>query len=236
MELVEVSNLNHDDDFLFAIAVGKPFDNQTHCAILYHWEGQIRALDFINQKVRSSHTIGDFGYEGYLYVKYNQDSIVDAFAMQVPAICELVKEKNDGIFYGINFSESKFDSEGNLIFATGEFGLTCATFVMAVLERSLGVQLIDETTWETRDEDAEWQNAILELLKNKNISDPNYYPDELISQYEKNIGCFRYKPEEVGAATSSDAIPASYDYCEEKGRQLIEALEYGIDTFNKMYS
>ena len=236
MELDEVSNLNHDDNFLFAVAVGKPFNSQPHCAILYHWEGKICTLDFINQKVRSSHTIADFGHEGYLYVKYNQDSIANAFAMQIPAVCELVREKNDGIFYGINFSESRFDSKGNLILATGELGLTCATFVMAVLERSLGIQLIDQATWEARDEDAEWQKITLELLRNKNARNPGYYPDELISQYQENIGCFRYRPEEVGSATSSDTIPATYDYCEEKGCQLVEALEYGIDTYNKMYS
>ena len=138
MELDEVSNLNHDDDLLFAVAVGKPFKNQTHCAILYRWEDRIRTLDFINQRVRSNQTIGDSGHEGYLYVKYNRDTIIDAFALQVPSMCELIKEKNDRIFYGINFSERKFDSEGNLILATGEFGLTCATFVMAVFRAVVG--------------------------------------------------------------------------------------------------
>jgi hypothetical protein len=235
MVLDEVKNLNHSDDFIFAVAVGQVREYM-HCALLYKWDDQIKTIDLVDQVVRKNGwSIGDFGHRDFLYVKYNQDIVLDAFALQVPSVCELIKSKHEKINFGIKFSETRFDDEGELIFANGDFGLTCATFVLAILEQSFGQELIDQSTWQSRKEDGEWQQRVLEYYKKVNSEEPGYYDNNLIPHYEKNIGCFRFRPEEVGAATSADILPSEFSYCEEFGRRLKDALDYGIETYNKTY-
>lgn len=145
MILDEVKNLNHGDDFIFGVAVGQD-GNFMHCTLLYKWDNEIRTIDFYNQSVRKNKTIGDFGHQDFIYVVYNKDLIIDSLALQVPSFCELVKEKHEKITFGIKHSETKFNSEGELIFANGDFGLTCATFVLAILESAMGVSLVDQST------------------------------------------------------------------------------------------
>lgn len=234
MSLDEVKNLNHGDDFIFGIAIGG--DGQfNHCSVLYKWYEEIRTIDFFDQSIRSKITIGDLGQWNYLYVKYNKDAIIDPIADQVPARCELIKEKNDSITFGIRFTETKFDHDGELIFANGDFGLTCATFVLALLE-SAGIILINLGDWQNRDKDTEWQQYVLNYYRKRNLREPNSYDENLVPHYESNLGCFRYRPEEVAAASSAENLPTGFDFCEDYGRRINEALEYGLETYNIIYS
>lgn len=232
MSLDEVKNLNHGDDFIFGIAIGKDSD-LNHCSILYKWDDEIRTIDFYGQFVRKNITIGDLGHLDYLYVRYNRDIIIDPIADQVPPLCELVKEKNDKITYGIRFTESRFSQEGELILTNGDFGLTCATFVLALLE-SAGITLINLAAWENREEDALWQKGVLEYYEHRNNASPGKY-DSLIGHYKTAIGCFRYRPEEVTAASSASELPSGFEYCEEYGRRINDALEYGLESYDQSY-
>lgn len=234
MRLDEVKNLNHWDNFNFAIAVGHE-SGEMHCTILYKWEdGQIKTIDFWSQQIRSNQSIGDFGQKEYLYVHYNNEVILEDFAIQVPAVCELIKENNNSISFGINFIETKFDASGNLIFAKGEFGLTCATFILAIFQRA-GIKLIDLNDWQYRNSDKEWQEKVLNYFKEKHKNDPNSYLQELLDLFQKNIGCFRYKPEEVAVASGANKLPSNFEYCKEFGQRLNDAVSYGIDTYKKLY-
>ena len=235
MILDEVKNLNHGDEFIFGVAVGQ-INGFMHCALLYKWEDKIRTIDFSNQAVRkNAWSIGDFGHNDFIYIKYNQHLIIDAIAMQVPSVCELIREKHDRISFGIKFDDTRFDEDGELVFANGDFGLTCATFVLAILERSFGLELIDKSSWQRRAEDEEWQKRILEYYKQMNIETPDYYSEELIPHYEKNIGCFRFRPEEVSAASGASYLPVEFYHCEECGRRVKDALTFGVQTYTKTY-
>ena len=103
--------------------------------------------------------------------------------------------------YGIDATGVCFDKE------TGAFleppigkGLTCATFITAVL-RHLGFPLIQEATWPQRDDDIAWQEMILDVLK-------KYASDEHVEATRKDIGAKRFRPDEVVGA----AICATSDW------------------------
>lgn len=73
-------------------------------------------------------------------------------------------------------------------------GLTCATFVIAVLKR-LGLEFVATDTWMHRPEDALWRDEIIALLRKHNMS-------EQADFVERQDRCVRIRPIEVaGAAT-----------------------------------
>ncbi len=72
-------------------------------------------------------------------------------------------------------------------------GFTCATFVLALFE-SCYVKLIDLSSWESRPEDIEWQQEILSILVQTGVAQPH------VEAVQRQIGCERYRPEEVAAA------------------------------------
>lgn len=107
--------------------------------------------------------------------------------------------------------------------------------MLAILESAMGVSLVDQSTWKSRPEDIEWQENILKKLQEKNLEEPGYYSHDLIKSYEDNIGCFRFRPEEVGAAGATDGFPADFQYCEEYGQRIKVAVEFGIDTYRSLF-
>src|ERR1035437_91374 len=235
MRLDEVVSLKHEDDFIFAVTVGNE-GGFMHCAILYKWEdGKIRTLEFSsNQHINSKRTIGDLGQKGYLFIYYNKDLIIDSIAYQVPSIFELIKENNDSISFGIKFTKTSFDEFGKLVFANGDFGLTCATFLIAIFQRA-SISLIDLNNWKKRQSDIDWQKRVLEHYDRINKENKENYTDELILYYEQNIGCFRYRPEEVAAATAAPQLPTDYLYCWEFGTRILDALNYGLEYYSTVH-
>ena len=235
MRLADVENLNHEDEFVFAVAVGLE-NNLMHCALLYKWEDdRIRTIEFFgNRSIRHSRTIGDLGHKDYVYSFYNRDLIIDPIAAQVPAICELIRENNESIGFGIKFSETKFDTHGNLVSGNNDFGLTCATFVIAVLQRA-SIYSIDTENWQPREQDVEWQKKVLEHLVEANSENPISCPDVVVDHFRNNIGFFRYRPEEVAASTASPEMPATFDFCQEYGHRICESIEMGIEFYETTY-
>ena len=101
--------------------------------------------------------------------------------------------------YGIDAGGSCFDK------TTREFlspplgkGLTCATYVVAVL-KSLGFPLLLEDTWPTdRADDHSWQRAVIDELRKSGAE------EDYIDAAQRDVGARRYRPAEVvGSATSA---------------------------------
>lgn len=233
MQIEDVNNIHLESDFYFAIAVGID-GNFSHSSIVYKWNNEIKTLDFYLGKIRSSLSYGDLGHKGFVYVKYNKEQITDDFAIQIPSLCELVIEKNSVLNFGITFNKSKFDEEGYLILQDGDFGLTCSTFILSIFE-SVGITLVDQNSWNERQTDIDWQEYVLAFFKEKNAENPNKVFEEIIKHFESNIGCFRFRPEEVASSSSSNIIPAEFDFCAQHGEQIIFAIERGIDEFKLKY-
>jgi len=99
--------------------------------------------------------------------------------------------------YGINSDGACFDTvTAQFVPAPVGKGLTCATYVKAVLSH-LGFKLLAEDTWPTdRADDRSWQLAVVEALRARAAAAPH------VDAVNKDVGSKRFRPVEVvGAAT-----------------------------------
>ena len=110
--------------------------------------------------------------------------------------CVDVAEKNqDGkIPYGFGFYDKYFDSSGNFIRLSSMDGLTCATFILAILDGCSLNSPILKDSWQQRESDKDWAKKIIEFLRRKASAD-------FVEKQEKTIeSIVRFRPEEVATA------------------------------------
>jgi hypothetical protein len=111
------------------------------------------------------------------------------------AFASTVKRNEHSIPYGLDSQGSCFDR------ATGDFipppigkGLTCATFILAVL-RSLAFAPALEESWPVREDDEEFGRQTVADLE-EDQADPEH-----VTAVRRDICAQRFRPEEVVAAT-----------------------------------
>ena len=115
------------------------------------------------------------------------------------AISSLVHEGDPSIPYGFQVTGEVFDQSGNYTERPIGEGLTCATFVLAIL-RTYGFKPMDMNTWESRDEDAQWQQTILAALEENGAEQSH------IEEIRRGGPSLRCRPEEVvGAASQNES-------------------------------
>jgi hypothetical protein len=126
----------------------------------------------------------------------------------IAALCRLIHNTNatSGLPYAFSLeSDMGFAGiTGRLLLGRDGKGFTCATFVLAIFQ-SAGVPLVDLASWQKRPTDERWQNKILELMIKRGVDTSHL--DGVASE----IGCVRYRPDEVTAACLVDMYPASFD-------------------------
>lgn len=137
------------------------------------------------------------------------DSLLD------PEICEMIAEylelvasefENETIPYGIVYPVDPF-GEGTVYRARNDGeGLTCATYVVAIMER-MRQPVLDASTWPTgRADDIKWAELILSMLeKRKDIK-----PEHVEIQRKVLPFVTRLRPEEVAAAFVVTPARAEY--------------------------
>jgi len=138
------------------------------------------------------------------------------------AYIALLKQNAKSIPYGISYTGIYFDDQGQYIVHPIGYGLTCATFILAVFERN-GFNLLQTKYWPSRPEDSVWQEQILNDLQDRGAS------SEHVEAARKEIGAARYRPEEVAAGVISDEAPLSYPEAESIAKEIIEDL-YGASA------
>ena len=112
-------------------------------------------------------------------------------------------------------------SDGSLAFdiAAGVgAGLTCATYILAVLD-SIGLALLDEQTWSARPDDAAWQERILALLR-----ETPGVPLAHLQAVMNTVGIERIRPEEVAGCFASFPSPFNFENATSLGAQILEEL------------
>lgn len=137
------------------------------------------------------------------------------------AICRKVETSNrrNSITYALSKPTGCFDAE-TLEFLVGPtmHGLTCATFVIAVLGIG-GVAILDWEAWEPRPDDERWQRQILEQLRRtKGVS------AEHLAAVESEIGSWRIRPVEVGAGAALSPPVASFVAAVKLGSKIEDVL------------
>jgi len=203
-----------------ALLVGTSGPNQRHIGLL-HRGADGAPIYFLHLEDDRRLTNG-LPLPGHAWVEPN---IHRRRLPQLAAICRLVWRANerDGIPFGFGLPADCIDEEnGQFLLGPTRWGLTCATFVLAVFHRA-GLQLVDYSSWPAdRAEDQSWFAKILTYLK-RTVPDPERIPD--LAQI---VGiAVRFRPEEVAGAATATPRPVDFQTASERGAAIRARLPAG---------
>lgn len=137
----------------------------------------------------------------------------------VAAMCRLVwkeYERSRRFPYALRFDGTSFDPSGRLVLGHGARGLTCATFILAVLS-SVGIILVDEGSWPTRKAEDE---RFLEVLSRFATAD-----HMAILRQEISDGVRRIWPDEVLGACTVPSLPAAFEVARHAADAALAVLD-----------
>lgn len=122
---------------------------------------------------------------------------------QIVELCILISNKRPRINYGFRYDEASIFSmlDGSFILADGTLGLTCSTFVLAIL-RSAGVRLIKPRTWKVTSGSISAQALQVRFMSHGH---PNH-----AGRLRTEIGASRFSPSQVAGSGAYDRHPVSY--------------------------
>jgi hypothetical protein len=141
-------------------------------------------------------------------------------AAALAGFCRRVARRGVRVPYGVLYDGGRVADDGTVELAGRTVGLTCATYVLVVLEWGLfgGTgQLLDVASWQPRDDDRPWHEHIVDLLRDFRVRHPDLITDEHIRAVAAEKGCARFRPEEVAAAAALP-WPASFAAVEPEGK------------------
>jgi hypothetical protein len=121
----------------------------------------------------------------------------------IAARCAVIADELPAIPYALDRAGITFDDHGRLCNAAVGKGLTCATFILAVLD-SLEIRLLSEHEW-PEGSDVGWQHAILAKMFDGLRA--------LLPRAQKaflDVGVRRFQPSEVVGASNNSSFPVSY--------------------------
>jgi hypothetical protein len=148
-----------------------------------------------------------------------------AFQLRIPQTHQAVvaatarwiaQNNKKGVPYG--FGSAGFSGSG-VYESRGASGMTCVSFVLAILEQA-GVNIVNRDEWNAVPVDSEWISHIIQMM---NTISPD---DQHVSQLKATSElAHRIRPEHVGAALiSKSTYPVPCIICIEGGPAFIELL------------
>lgn len=180
-----------------AASVAVPLTNREHVGIIFRDDDDQAHLLHLASHRR---LCCDDALEGHAWVA---PAIAPELLPSIAAMCARVVKRNAmGIPYGFRYDASRFASDGQLVLGNDEHGLTCATFVLAVL-RSAGVELLKREEWPSRPDDMVRFAKILKALRSASAEDA--YFDAI----EAEVTAVRFRPTEVAGASAGQP-PCSF--------------------------
>lgn len=136
---------------------------------------------------------------------------------QVATMCRRIFRKNqeNGLPYGFGVPNDNFDhTTGEYLIRDSHFGLTCASFVLAVFD-AVSLKLANYASWPTgRDSDKAWQRWVIEMLEMTGA------PERHIQNVKCDIGSVRFHPQQVAACASLEHVPVTFDAAEMQGNRI----------------
>ena len=198
-----------------AVAICLTRRGNTHCGVLHNGDtGPTTLLHLAWHHDLRSEAPG----AEYLWV---QPSVHRARARSIAALCRLIWRRYSAdrrMPYALRYDGDAFDATtGELLLKGSTHGLTCATLLLAIFQ-TFGIRLLDCATWPPRAEDNEQQASYLQLLRGTGAADDH------CRAVQSEIGCVRFRPEEVVGAASGAVFPSSFDYAREAAREILSAL------------
>ena len=153
---------------------------------------------------------------GYFWIIPNLDPL--RIRQLGVAARKIARANGKYIPFGYSHPSDCFDAvTGKHLFGSSKDGLTCATLVLAVFDYSK-LQLIDYESWQPRSDDSDWQERMIDLLEEKGA------PQSEISARREDIGCFRYRPEEVAAASAIFPPQVKFKDAKAIGERIVTKL------------
>lgn len=190
-----------------------------HVGVLFRDEGDnVRLLHLEDHHQLSN----NFPAPEYSWVEFsNLDPLVGE---QVITACERTWEnygkKGDLGTVGFQYSflnDTEFLADFR-VSATGPgSGFTCSTFVLKLFAR-IGFVLLDEDSWEARDDDKRWQEFVIKRLKLFGEATKLH-----VERLEQSIGACRFRPLDLVAAALIRP-PATFQECNAKLPEIVEAI------------
>ncbi len=161
-----------------------------------------------------------------------QTDRLDGWAFASPAIdpeelkvlagfCSIRADLGRVVPYGFRRKGSVLQ-EGVLVLGAGVIGLTCATFVMVMFDWAK-IALLADDTWDERDdmrkeEDRQVQEALVASMRARGT------PTEHVEALAAEVGCLRFRVEEVAAASGIEARPVTFRAAATAGTLLLQAF------------
>jgi hypothetical protein len=143
-------------------------------------------------------------------------------------MCESLASRRVRVPYAFKYTPTKFRLPDNSLATVGEsFGLTCATFVLAVFYTIKNTRIIQEETWLSRAEDAVWREGILPVLQSRHDVPQQ---ETVQNRVDHESGCLRYRPQEVVAACRVSPLPAHFDEVEMLGKEALDTLKASVEV------
>jgi hypothetical protein len=203
---VSLSSLRGD---AAAILARTPHGN-LHAGIVYFQDGAARFLHLAWQDTLAN----DWTLGGV----WACPSVEPERLESVAGMCRLVwreYENSQRFPYALRFEGTSFDHSGRLVLGARSRGLTCATFILAVL-RSVGVTLVDEGSWPIRKaEDERFLDALSRFATTEHMA---------ILRREVADGVKRIWPDEVIGACMVSSLPAAFDVVRRAADAVLDVL------------
>ncbi len=130
--------------------------------------------------------------------------------------------------YNFRFPNDVFDKEtGELLLKRGE-GLTCSTFVLALLEAT-GTSLVRREEWPQRPDDKARHETLVEGRRQSFLAgNDNKLSDDALEHLafmNLQVNSVRIRPEETAASASVRPLPASFKSAVDAATELLEEYD-----------
>lgn len=209
-----------------AITVCKPKRGSLlHCGIVFNYKNSLIFLHLASHRYLKLDGLQDIlsDNENALYTNFAHLIKNDKhffLRKSLIALMFAIMEKNKNtIPYSFLFKDTKFNQNNELILGKNEYGLTCSTFVLAVFERH-SLTICNKESWPPREDDKIMQQQIIDLLSENPHIDKSH-----IEIMKKDIGCVRFRPEEVLSASSRFPLPCKFENAKEFSEVIRDHLQ-----------
>ena len=203
-----------------AVAISQVDATQRHLGIAYRPDARTapRLLHLAwHRDLRDDENVTD-NYKCVLFA-----DVPLALHPTIVAQCKRTAEADlrGGLPYGFGYTPTaiKRDSESGCLVIDGPSGLTCATFVLAILGLA-GIDLVAIDTWQDRPDDEAWKNKIIERLK-------PYATVAHIEAVQRDRRHVRIRPEDVAGGATGSPLPTAFTTASVRGMEILDELSSG---------
>lgn len=185
--------------FTYGDTVAVAIDRDRGHLGVFHTSGgkQVRQLHLARHNDLRSESLDESDFSCWI-----RPEISEELAFSVSAFCRLftVAHANRRVPYGFSLPKGALSRTGHLM--PDVIGLTCASLVLALFDRS--APLLDYDTWPIRADDVDWQNDIAQRFLARRLTPEEF--EKLLSE----VPSVRFKPIEVATAAYADTLPQTY--------------------------